>query len=502
VEPLPPQGEIEWLWPGRIALGKVTVIEGAPGAGKSRLAFDLAERVRRSLPWPDGTPNRLPAADVLVVSRHKEAGRVVISRFQEPGEYRRQLLRFRGFWTEAPEIDHDCERPVALPFDLEALEYYLENHASVGMVIIDPLSDFCATPKLMAETLHQLHELAERLPIAFIVTVPANCRTDPRGGLRVTSRWPTEAARCAWCIVPDPDDPSRRLFVAKRTNFCAEPQGLAFCLDDGGVAWEAGSAVNPVDPLGQLSAGELCLKALLSAGPLPAATVYRLGAEHGLSQKELRGAASRLGVTSARVGFGAGGHWEWSLANPADPLIGASDRLVARSTSVSYSTHCAGEAGEGGKRLVAPHADPETLASRGRELSCDSPPPVNGFPLCEQQVAAAAVPVGVEAPSERMPVDGAALPRTAVAHAACSNQPAERDGRSKRSAESTVVETKVQTLSTQSAGAVDDHSETDEPAQTRDEGPAASDATPAGHACAIPRRKARKARRRPDPQPA
>src|SRR5215467_10398340 len=59
----------EWLWPGRLPLRRVTVIEGAPGSGKSSVAFDLAARVARAAPFPDGAPNPWPRAEVLAITR-------------------------------------------------------------------------------------------------------------------------------------------------------------------------------------------------------------------------------------------------------------------------------------------------------------------------------------------------------------------------------------------------------------------------------------------------
>lgn len=45
---------VEWLWEGRIPLGKLTVIDGDPGTGKSALTADLAARVStgREMPNP------------------------------------------------------------------------------------------------------------------------------------------------------------------------------------------------------------------------------------------------------------------------------------------------------------------------------------------------------------------------------------------------------------------------------------------------------------------
>src|SRR5207245_6247511 len=52
VEPCP----ATWLWPGWIPLGKLTVLDGDPGLGKSTLLLDLAARVTTGTPMPDGAP--------------------------------------------------------------------------------------------------------------------------------------------------------------------------------------------------------------------------------------------------------------------------------------------------------------------------------------------------------------------------------------------------------------------------------------------------------------
>jgi len=43
---------VEWLWEGRIPLGKLTVIDGDPGTGKSALTTDLAARVTTGRQMP------------------------------------------------------------------------------------------------------------------------------------------------------------------------------------------------------------------------------------------------------------------------------------------------------------------------------------------------------------------------------------------------------------------------------------------------------------------
>jgi hypothetical protein len=301
-----------WAWPGKVPLGRVTLIEGAAGSGKSFVALDLAARINGSRNWPDGQARVLPDADVLVLCRNDDPSRTISARFQQAGGDPARLVHFREFSTVMVEDRQHGHRPFLFPFDMLALEEFLEDQPAVGVIIIDPLSDFCETPRQLTETLFKLEELAERANAVVIVTLPADCRTDAQGRLKVRSRWATDAARCAWCIIADPDDPRRRLFVARRTNFCQEPDGLSFRLSDGGVLWDASEPIDALDPLGKLTGCEKCLKELVSQGDVPASQVFRQGAECGFTPKEMRAAARRLEVTSDRVGYGGDGRWVWS----------------------------------------------------------------------------------------------------------------------------------------------------------------------------------------------
>jgi hypothetical protein len=60
---------LEWLWPGRIPLGKLTLLAGDPGLGKSFVTLDIAARVSRGDAWP--VPQRFVRRTVVVVSWRK-----------------------------------------------------------------------------------------------------------------------------------------------------------------------------------------------------------------------------------------------------------------------------------------------------------------------------------------------------------------------------------------------------------------------------------------------
>jgi hypothetical protein len=96
-----PTEEMKWLWPGRIALGSVTLLVGYPDVGKSYVALDIAARVSRGAEWPDGAASEgagrvmlLSVEDHLLrkVRPALENGQADLSRFRTP---------FRAFNTTA-----------------------------------------------------------------------------------------------------------------------------------------------------------------------------------------------------------------------------------------------------------------------------------------------------------------------------------------------------------------------------------------------------------------
>jgi len=60
--------ELAWLWPGRIPLGKLTLLAGDPGLGKSMLTLDIAARVSRGASWPDSPIARSESGSVILLS--------------------------------------------------------------------------------------------------------------------------------------------------------------------------------------------------------------------------------------------------------------------------------------------------------------------------------------------------------------------------------------------------------------------------------------------------
>jgi len=381
-----PGHDVQWLWQGRIPLGHVTLIEGDPGAGKSFVALDLAARVSRGKLWPEtaaagaGSRPRPPGNVLLVLPQ--DDGSAIGRRLDELGADRSHIRSMRDVASYEPQLERTERRRLMLPYDLPMLRQELDDNESIKLVVIDPLSDLCEGPQTLAETLRQLNELAASKAVAIVVTLPAHCRFDSRGSLRVSSRWRTEAARWVWCVVADPDDPARRMFVPRRTNYCTEPPGLAFRLERGHVVWSPGAQVDPRDPLEQQKGARACLDELLRDGFRPAREIFSLGAQCGFNPRQLRAAAKRDGVESHKgAGFGADGGYLWF-------------------TSEQRSQYLAGDCSV----VPALEAAPPEAAERASEhLVKESAPFVEGAPVAEPVTGPVAEPAELLAKSHEVP---------------------------------------------------------------------------------------------------
>lgn len=80
VEPQP----IRWLWPERIALGKLTVLAGDPGLGKSMVTLVLAAHVTRGTLWPIDRAE-CPQGTVLLISGEDDIADTIRPRLDVAG---------------------------------------------------------------------------------------------------------------------------------------------------------------------------------------------------------------------------------------------------------------------------------------------------------------------------------------------------------------------------------------------------------------------------------
>lgn len=328
---------VEWAWPGRLALGKVTVLDGDPGTGKSTIALDIAARITTGSSMPDGGPGIGPAG-VVVCSAEDGLADTIRPRLEAVGA---DLARVVSLTIG----DVGGERSIAIPDDLGALEAAIIN-VGAKLVIIDPLmahlpgSVNSYRDQDVRRALGPLAALGERTGAAILVirhlTKATGSSPVYRGGGSIGI---IGAARTGLLAAPDPDDETgaRRVLAVVKSNLAPIAAALTYVIEPAAIESPGGSIVTSRVAWGGLSphtAAELLelaatpadrsaleeatdvLHEILAAGPILATDVRSEARRAGVSSRTLDRAKAALKVRSYRVGqLGAEGRWFWTLTS-------------------------------------------------------------------------------------------------------------------------------------------------------------------------------------------
>ncbi len=322
--------EVDWLWLGRFPQGKLSLIVGHPGCGKSFLSLDIAARLSRGTPFPDehrtdaNTPGR-----VLLLTAEDGLADTVRPRLDACGADCDKIIAIEG--TKRPEDrDNDYVTQFDMSADLRHLEEAIRAHPDVRLLIVDTVSSYlgrgCDSHKDadVRKVLLPLAALADRTGIAVIGIAHLNKTNTGMAITRIMgSLGFIGVARAAWLVVRDKDDPEKRLFLQVKNNLAPDPGGLAFKIVDGCVSWCAGAVdVTADDALSDDKRRESpaadeaveWLQAVLAAGPAAATDLQSDAKSAGITWATIRRVKPRAGVVSfQQPDAEAKMRWYWKL---------------------------------------------------------------------------------------------------------------------------------------------------------------------------------------------
>lgn len=217
--------QIEWLWPGYLPAGKLTIVEGDPGDGKSVMTCDLAARFSTGSKLPDGVKSPSGPTDVVMISAEDDPEDTIRPRLRVAGaDLRRVHMVIEG---SIPGHPFDLGR------DMPALESFVtENH--VGLVVIDPLMAFMPQSvdaykdHEVRRALHPLTRMAMRTGCALLVVrhlTKGRTKAITAGGGSIAF---IGAARVGFLVGPHPDDDSKRALSCVKINVGEKPATLGY----------------------------------------------------------------------------------------------------------------------------------------------------------------------------------------------------------------------------------------------------------------------------------
>ena len=325
---------IRWLWPGRIARGKVSLIVGHPGLGKSQVTAGFAAIVSTGGFWP-------------VDRTHCERGRVLLLSAEDDPEdtIRPRLEAANADLSRIVILDAVREtnqrgevhaRSFNLNTDVSRLGALIAKLKDVALIVIDPISAYlgAADSHNNAEVralLTPLAELAARHGVAVVCVSHLNKSAGSEALLRVQGSVAFgAAARAVWGVARDKEIAARRLFLPLKNNLGTDQTGLAFAvegvrlpsgIDTSRVVWEgepvtvtAEEAFAPEDVREEKSAIEDAkpfLVEILADGPVPSKQIRADAEGAGYSWRTIQRVKKMLGIEAVKAGMAGG--WVWKL---------------------------------------------------------------------------------------------------------------------------------------------------------------------------------------------
>jgi hypothetical protein len=252
--------------------------------------------------------------------------------------------------TAVRQADGKGQRTFSLQADLILLERAIERIGNVRLVIIDPVSSYLGKTDShknadVRGTLEPLGDMASRLRVA-VVSITHFSKGAGQSAVNsfIGSIAFVAAARAAFIVTPDPDNPSRRLFVQAKNNLAGDCGGLAYRIEQhlvgpnkdivaSAVTWEGEriswtadqvlTAHRDGDEKPERSEAEEFLRDILSAGPRPSTEIEAEAKGAGVAWRTVRRAQKSLGIKPFRKaeagdGLGKSGRWYWALPGGDD----------------------------------------------------------------------------------------------------------------------------------------------------------------------------------------
>jgi hypothetical protein len=326
--------KVSWLWPGRIPLGRITLLVGRPGAGKSFVSCDLAARISTGAHWPEPGFDHAPLGDTLFLCAEDNLNDTIRPRLDAAGADCKRIHLLRA--AKIREVD-GREREVA--FDLANVELLHEALARLPqcrLLIIDPIGSFLGgqvdahRDNEVRSVLMPLATLAsERKVAVLLVCHTRKAEASFADDMALGSRAFVGLARSVWHLIADPHDEheQRKLFLAGKCNLSARMPGLAFRIegDPARLTWEPDLLDLRADDVvafkkraktrgrkpDELEAAAKWLIEFLKDGPKPVTEIRQEAQAAELHWATVRRAQDTLGIVPKKKTFSGG--WEWGL---------------------------------------------------------------------------------------------------------------------------------------------------------------------------------------------
>jgi putative DNA primase/helicase len=322
---------IRWIWDGWLARGKLHLLAGAPGTGKTTIGISIAAKITTGGRWPDGSVAE--QGDVLIWTGEDGIADTLLPRFLAAGGDPSRVHFVNG--TQ----EHGTTRPFDPATGMPDLVKAARKLPDLRLVILDPVvAAVSGDSHKNTETrrgLQPVVDLAAQLDCAVLGITHLSKNTAGREPLeRVAGSIAFGAvARVVWATVKPADSEAPRRLVRAKSNLGPDTGGFEYTLfgapvpghDFGAQRVEWGEALEgtarelmaveqPDDSGDALEDAEEFLLDILRDGPVATKEIRQAAQAHGHKPRTVDRAKQTLGITATKVGFEGG--WAWKLPEP------------------------------------------------------------------------------------------------------------------------------------------------------------------------------------------
>lgn len=321
---------VHWLWKHWLAMGKLHILAGAPGQGKTTIALSCAATVTRGGNWPDGS--QCSQGNVLIWSGEDDPTDTLLPRLLAAGADRN-----RCYFVGGTRIGSEIE-PFDPARDMAALKTEAQRVGDIKLLIVDPVVSAVSGDSHknteVRRALQPLVELAHQLNVAVLGIShfsKGGAGGDPATRV-VGSIAFTAVARVVLVAAKTKSEDGvtdRRILARGKSNIGPDEGGFEYSIEQGEpipgidasyIVW--GNSVqgtarelladpdNSTDSSGNSSAqkeAEDFLIQILGEGPSPTKYVEEQAKAAGIAWRTVRRASDVLLVKKRKVQ----GKWYW-----------------------------------------------------------------------------------------------------------------------------------------------------------------------------------------------
>lgn len=301
--------EIEWLWYPFIPYGKLTIVQGDPGDGKTTLILNIAAKLSKG----EGLDNNMKLMESMnIIYQTAEDGLAdtVKPRLEKAGA--------------------DCERIVVIDESYKSLSMADERlkeaiiQTGARMLILDPIQAYLGGGMDMnraneaRDMTKRLGALAEKYKCAIILIGHMNKASGNKAAYRGMGSIDFFAvARSVLLVGRVEGEPNIRAVVQIKNNLAQFGHPKAFELMESGFKWMGDYEITADEVLGGIApkankleqAKQILRELAETSNAIQSNEIFDMSEEQGISKRTLENAKKELGIRARKIN----NSWYWEL---------------------------------------------------------------------------------------------------------------------------------------------------------------------------------------------